>query len=213
MSRGKRIWHDYIKFPLYILTHPIVGFDELKREKKGKVSVAVVFMFLMGVLNIATYQYAAFLVNFNNPSQLNSIKLLSFVVLIVVLITVGNWSITTLFDGKGTLKEIFMVTCYSMFPMILLGFPNIVLSYVYVADETTFYYILNSVALFLTVFLFFMGLLVIHEYSLSRTILTIIATIFAIAVILFIGILFFSIAQQIIGLIVGLYNEITWRYF
>lgn len=213
MNRRQQIYYDYFKFPLYILTHPIAGFDELKREKKGKVKVAIVFILLMGILNIVTYQYSGFLVNHNNPDNINSIKELSFVILSILLFSVGNWSITTLFDGKGKFKEIFMVMGYSLFPQLLLGFPNIILSQVYTNEETAFYYILAGLASFLTGFLVFMGLLVIHEYSLSRTIVTLIATAVAMAVILFIALLFFQLAQQIFGLIVGLYNEISWRYF
>ncbi|HEY8436922.1 MAG TPA: Yip1 family protein [Haloplasmataceae bacterium] len=213
MNRFQRFIDDYVRFPFYLLTHPVAGFDELKREKKGKFHVAMVFMFLLGVLNILSYQYAAFLVNDNNPANLNSLRILATIGFAVILLTVGNWSITTLFDGKGSFKEIFMVFCYAMFPMILIGFPNILLSYIFVLEETAFYHVLNAIGAFLTVFLAFMGLLVIHEYSLTRTILTVLATFVAIAVILFIGLLFFNIVQQIIALIVGLYNEITWRYF
>lgn len=207
------IIEDYFKFPLYILTHPIAGFDQLKRENKGKVSVAIVFMLLLGLLNILTYQYSGFLVNFNNPRELNSIREISFVVVAILLFSIGNWSITTLFDGKGKFKEIFMMTCYSTFPMLLLGFPNLILSLIYTNEEVSFYYILSGIAVFLMILLIFVGLLVIHEYSVARTLLTIIFTGVAMAVILFIALLFFNIAQQVVALVTGLYREITWRYF
>lgn len=213
MTKREQIIHDYIKFPFYLITHPIAGFDQLKREGKGKLSVAFVFIFLFSVLNIATYQYASFLVNFNNPNELNSIRELSLVVITILLFSVGNWSITTLFDGKGKFKDIFLVMSYSLFPQIILGFPNLLLSYIYASEEVAFYYVLSGIATFLMVIMIFIGLLVIHEYSLSQTILTIIATFVAIALILFVSLLFYNIAQQIIGFINSLYNEITWRYF
>ncbi len=207
------IVQDYFKFPLYILTHPIDGFEQLKRYKKGKLSVAVTLLFLTGALNIFTYQYSGFLVNNNNPQNLNSIKEISFVFTTVLLFSLANWSITTLLDGKGKFKEIFMMTCYSLFPLLLLGYPNLILSNIFTGQEVAFYHVISGIASFLMMMLVFMGLLVVHEYTLLRTVVTIILTSVAISVILFISLLFFSLAQQMLGFIIGLYQEISWRYF
>ena len=46
------IKEEYIKFPLYILSHPLKGFDIFKREKRAKASVAIVFVILLILLNI-----------------------------------------------------------------------------------------------------------------------------------------------------------------
>ena len=45
----------------------------------------------------------------------------------------------------------------------------------------------------------FMGLLVIHEYGLLKTVLTVVFTIIAIAIIVFIGILMMTLVQQFIS--------------
>ncbi|QVK19524.1 YIP1 family protein [Mycoplasmatota bacterium] len=207
------IINNYLKFPAYILTHPIDGFEQMKREKKGKLSVAFALLFFTCLLQIMNYQYLGFLVNDSNPQELNSIKLTSFIIIFVLLFTIGNWSITTLLDGKGKFKDIFMMVCYSLFPIVLIGYPNILLSHIYTGDEVSFYYIAQGIGSFLLVFLIFLGLLVVHEYSLLRTVATVILTLLAMSVILFISLLLFSLAQQILGFIMGLYQEITWRYF
>jgi hypothetical protein len=212
MNKLKQVYQDYYKFPAYILSHPIDGFDQLKRYKKGKLSVAITLLFMTCLLNVLTYQYSGFLVNNNNPQYLNSIREISIVVIAVLLVSVGNWSITTLLDGKGKFKEIFMMVCYSLFPLVLLGFPNILLSNIYTGKEVSFYYVLDTIAVVLLVFLIFMGFLVIHDYSVLRTVLTVVLTIVAISVILFICLLFFSLAQQMLGFIIGLYEEFSWKY-
>lgn len=204
---------DLFKFPLYILTHPIDGFEEFKRYKRGKLYVAIVFILLMSVLSILDYYYTGFIVNPNNPDDLNSISEILYILTPVFLFSLGNWSITTLMDGKGSFKEIFMMTSYSLFPMIVIGYFLIIFSNVITIEEMEFYYILKGVAVFLTGYMIFFGLIMIHEYSLLKAMLTVILTVFAMGVIMFISLLFFDLIQQVLGFIISIYKEISLRYF
>ena len=52
-------YDNFIKYPAYILTHPIKGFDYFKRENEGKMNVAVTFliaMILLQILKIPIYR-------------------------------------------------------------------------------------------------------------------------------------------------------------
>ena len=42
----KNIVEDYIKFPLRIMSHPVLAYAEFKEEKKAKMSVAIVMLIL-----------------------------------------------------------------------------------------------------------------------------------------------------------------------
>lgn len=204
---------DLFKFPLYILTHPIDGFEEFKRYKRGKLYVAIIFIFLMAILSILDYYYTGFIVNPNNPNDLNSINEILYILTPVLLFSIGNWSITTLMDGKGTFKEIFMMTSYSLFPMIIIGYFLIIFSNVITIEEMEFYYILKGIGVILTGYMIFFGLIMIHEYTLLKAILTVIMTIVAMGVIIFISLLFFDLIQQVLGFVLSVYREIVLRYF
>jgi cell division protein FtsX len=58
----------------------------------------------------------------------------------------------------------------------------------------------------------FFGLMGIHEYGLLKTIFMIIATIVAIAVILFIMLLFLSLIQQVYSYFSSIYREFVMRF-
>ncbi|MDA3931333.1 MAG: Yip1 family protein [Tenericutes bacterium] len=208
----KEIINDYIRFPAYIMVHPFDGYEEFKRYKKAKLTVAIIFIILFAYFQIFSYTNLGFLVNNNNPLELNSLEEIFGVVLLVFLFTVGNWSITTLMEGKGTYKEILMVTGYALFPLLIIGFPSVVLSNFFTLEEMAFYNLLMYIAYFLSGWMLFMGILNIHEYGLFKTILTFLASFVSIAVMIFVGLLFFDLIQQFIAFVVSIIEEINLRY-
>lgn len=211
-TKLKKIFNDYVRFPAYIMLHPFDGYEEFKRYKKGKFSVAVVFILLFAYFQIFSFTNLGFLVNPNNPIDLNSLEEIFSVLLIVFLFSVGNWSVTTLMEGKGNYKEILMVTGYALFPLIVIGFPSIILSNVLTLDEMAFYNLLMYIAYFLTGWMLFMGILNIHEYGLFKTILAFFATFISIAVMMFVGLLFFDLIQQFIAFVASVIEEFNLRY-
>ncbi len=211
-TKLKRIWFDYVKFPKYLLFHPFDGFDEFKRYKKGKMSVALVFIALFAFFRIFSYQNLGFLINHNNPLLLNSLQEIFSVVLLILLFTVANWSVTTLMTGKGNFKEIVMVTGYALFPLIIIGFPSVILSNFLTLEEMAFYNLLMYVAYISTGWMLFMGILNIHQYGLGKTILAFIVTVVSMSVMMFFGLLFFDLVQQFISFVASIYEELNLRY-
>ncbi len=211
-TRLKKLVYEFIKFPARILFHPFDGYEEFKRYKKGKLSVAIVFILLFAYFQIFAFRNLGFLINPNNPQDLNSIQEIFSVFLILFLFTVGNWSVTTLMEGKGNYKEILMVTGYSLFPMIIIGFPSVILSNFLTLEEMAFYGLFMLIAAIGTGWMLFMGILNIHEYGLFKTILAFIATGISIAVMMFVGLLFFDLIQQAIAFVVSVIEEFNLRY-
>ncbi len=212
-GKVKAFFANTFKFPLYLITHPIQGYTEFKTEKKAKLSVAIFILILFVLEEIVAYKYLGPVINKNNPQKFNSLEILAYSVGPVILLTVSNWSVTTLMDGKGKMKEIFMLCCYSLFPVVILGFLHIGLSNVMIADEEQLILVLKIISWFLTAYMAFMGLVVVHEYSIFKTIASIILTVVAACVIMFVCLLIFDLVEQIYGFIYSLYDEIAARYF
>ena len=66
---------------------------------------------------------------------------------LVILWIIADWMVCTLLGGTGTLKEITVVTCYSLWPLILSNFLKIILTNVLVPNEANFLSILNAIAI------------------------------------------------------------------
>ncbi|VEU82198.1 Yip1 family protein [Acholeplasma hippikon] len=207
----KHVWEDYFKFPIYILTHPFQGFDDFKLEKKGKYHVAITYILLLVISTALQVTRSGFLIRESYVENFSIIKTFFLITVPIALIAIGNWSITSLFEGKGTLGEIFKVLGYAVIPLVWFGIPLTFISGQLIQEELAIYATLSTIGVVLTGYMGFFGLLVIHEYGLAKTIVTLIATILAVAVIIFVGILILTLFQQIWGFIQQVYEEFIMR--
>jgi hypothetical protein len=197
--------------PFYTMLHPFNGFWEMKFENKGRIKIAVGILFLLVLFTIVKRQYSGFVVNFNNPAGLNSIDELKYVVLPFLLWCVANWSLTTLMDGVGKFKDIVMAAGYSLMPFVIIYLPQTLYSNIITANESAFYYLLNTVAIVWFIGLLFIGTMTVHQYSPGKTVVTMLLTLVVIGIILFISVLFFSMLQQMISFVKSFYQEMSFR--
>ena len=202
---------DYISFPLHLIVHPFDGFWDLKYDGRGKVRIALLIVMLVVVSSIIQSQYAGFLVNNNDPRNLNSIVQLLTIVIPFFLWCVSNWAITTLMDGEGKFKEILMATGYALLPLVLIYIPITIISRFMVMEETAFYYLMMSISSLWFLGLLFVGTMTVHQYTPLKTIVTMALTVAVMGIIVFLGTLVASMLQQMIEFIVNIYRELSFR--
>ncbi len=200
-----------LKFAFYCLTHPLDGFWDLTHERRGSIAAANTILVLTLLSRILKLQYTSFMFNEVYWPEVNIVMELSGVLFPLALWCVGNWALTTLFDGKGRLGQVYMATCYSMLPYPLIQFPLIILSNVVTVEEGAFYAVLSAISLVWAAALIIAAMMQIHEYSMSKTILFTVASIFAMLVMVFLLLLFFSMISQGISYFISLGKEILFR--
>ena len=129
----------------------------------------------------------------------------------LVLWVVANWCLTTLFDGEGSAKDIFIATGYSLAPLPFLIIPATLLTHILSSAESGIITLLTSFAFIWVGLLIFFGEMITHDYSIVKNILTSLGTIAGMAIIMFIFILFASLVSDMIGLVTNIVTEITYR--
>ena len=85
------------------------------------------------------------------------------------------------------------------------------LSNIVTADEAALLTLAMGVAFFWVGFLLFFGMMVIHDYTLFKNVLTTLATIVGMAFIMFLGVLFSSLLGKIVGFIYNIVIELSYR--
>ena len=118
---------------------------------------------------------------------------------------------TTLFDGKGRFRDIYMAMCYALVPYILIQLPMILVSNMLTFEEGSFYSVLLSISVIWCVFLVFTGLMEVHDYGPGKTFIFLIVTVVGAAIIIFLLLVFFSLLSDAFGYFVSMYREIVFR--
>lgn len=202
---------DYFSFPFYILRHPFDGFYIMKHSNKGRRSFVLINLVLLWLAMSSRILYTSYIISNTNIEQYNGLTVASGIGLAFVLWCTANWAVTTLMDGEGRMRDIAMAAAYSMTPLIICLVLSTILSNILTFEEMAFSSMILNFGIVWFLFLVFVGCLTIHNYTVIKTVWTIILTLLAICVILFIGALIFSLTQQLFAFFSYIYTELSYR--
>jgi len=200
-----------LKYSLYVITHPLDGFWDLTHEKRGSVAAANVIIALAVIVEVLRQTLTNFQFVTINMEYFNSLIVAMRILLPVGLWTVANWSLTTLMDGKGRMLEIYMSVCYALTPFVIINAIMILLSQFITFDEGAIYTVLGSFAAVWTGILLLSAMMMVHDYSLLKTLLSSLLTIVGMGVMVFIFVIFFSLISDAVAYFLSLYKEIMFR--
>lgn len=207
----KEKYIDSLKFALYCTTHPLDGFWDLTHEKRGTYAAANTILALALLIRILKLRYTSFLFMEVYWEDLNIFMYLASIVFPLTLWVLGNWGLTTLFDGKGRLGQVYMATCYAFTPYVLIQFPLMIFSNFVTVQEAEFYSVVSLLSLVYSALLIIAAMGQIHEYSAGKNLLFVVATLFAMLVMIFILMIFFSMVAQGIAYFISLGKEFMFR--
>lgn len=207
---GRKTYAEELLFVFHLWFHPFDGFWDLKHEKRGSVRGGLT---IMGITIIAFFYQSIGRGYIFNPRDTYSTILVQIasITVPVILWCVGNWCLTTLFEGEGSFKDIFVATTYSLAPLPLLVVVSTILTNVLTATEGAMVNLLVVFGYIWVGILLFFGTLVIHDYSLGKNVLIVICTIVAMLVIMFIAILFSGLLVKMVTFIISIFTEIGNR--
>jgi len=200
-----------IKFAFHVISHPFDGFWDMKHEKKGKMWVAIVCIILFAIANFISAEFSSFLFNDTKFKLADILFEFEKVGILLIVVCLANWSVTTLMEGEGTFKDIFMTFGYACLPVSIITIPATILTNVASYSEGVYINILNYGAMVWFIALLFFGLMTVHQYSLGQMVLTTILTIVAAAVIIFVYLLFFSLITRMFTFFATIFKELSFR--
>ena len=209
-GRAKKTFGQELIYGFYVIFHPFDGFYDLKHEHRGSVRASLVFI----AVAVLTFFYQGvgqgYVLNPTGKVTTIMTQLIS-VAVPLILFVLANWCLTTLFDGEGSFKDIFIATSYSLLPLPLLIIPTTITSNWVSSSEASIITFIGTVAFIWVGILLFFGTMVTHDYSMFKNFIIIFFTIVAMAVIVFIVLLFSMLLSKLVSLVTNLITEIQYR--
>ncbi len=212
---NKQSWNRYwdsLKYSLYVLTHPFDGFWDLTHEKRGSIAAANTLLILTFMTNLWNLRFESFLFNDTRWERINIWSQIAGILAPLLLYVVANWCLTTLFDGKGRMTDVYMGMCYSLTPYILIVNPVTIISNVLTKEEGAFLAYFEIIALVWAGAWMLISVMQIHDYSLMKAILAVAFSAVGMMIIVFLIMLFFSLVSDAIAFFVSVGKELIFRF-
>ena len=195
----------------HAVTHPVEGFEDMRWKKAGSLKIALLIVVLLFFGEIAYGRLYGFQFYISYDKTFNIIPYIVRSFVLFGAWTVGNWSVCTLLEGEGTLRNISIYSAYAIIPYVAQLYINVILSHFLIRDEYVFMQVIKFIGVGWTVILLFSAVKSVHQYSFKKTVLAIGFTLSAMFIMLFLMVLFMSLIQQIYIFISTIYTELSYR--
>ena len=194
------------------VTHPFAGFQKIKYAGMGSLPLAIgatVLLYLTGVVSTvySDFRYTTF-----DAATYNALFELGKTAGMIVLWTVANWAVSTLLQGIGRLREVFIVTAYSTLPLIVYDLLAVVLSHTMASANSSVLTGLHTIAIILCGVMLCVGLMTVHDFTFPRVVLTALLTVIMMILIVFVLFMLGILLSQFFGFVSTIALEAIRRF-
>ena len=197
---------------LYTVSHPADGYYWIRHQNKGSIAIALLLVILYGIAFSMNRICASFIVNDIEPRAVNLVAELAGVILLYFILCIGNWSVTCLMEGEGRFKDIMIAVGYAMLPMLVTTILATIVSQFVAENEEAFYTILMGIGTAYSVILIIMGIMQIHNFTMGKTLVTLLLTVVAMLILIFLALLVMNFITQVFQFLRGIYTELIFRF-
>ena len=210
VTKGKRTYGQELMYVFHVMFHPFDGYWDLKHEKRGSVRAGATFL---GITILAFWYQGIGQGYIINPrgEYMTFFGAVMAVGVPFALWVVANWCLTTLFEGEGSLKDIFITTSYSLLPLVLVIVPTTIASNFVLMEEANLLNVIVVLGFVWAGFLIFFGSMVTHDYTMGKNLIMTLSTILGMLIIMFIALLFSTLLGKLVSFVTNIVTELQYR--
>jgi len=202
---------NYFQWCIYAVKHPFESFSDIIWKKKNSYRFITAIIILLFISEIFSERLYGIQFHFEYSKTFSIIPYIFKSAGLFFIWTAGNWSVCCLLDGKGTFKNICAVSAYSLIPYIIHNFINVILSHILTYDEKFFLTVISATGITWSAIMMISALKSVHQYTLKKTVCSLILTFTAMIVIMLLIIIMLTAADRIYSFIYSLITETIYR--
>jgi len=193
-----------------ILRHPLDTFYYIQRKRYGSVLSATIIYAIFFIVIQLEYFGRSFIFNLNTADRsVGFVFLASFAP--VFLWVFANYLVSSINDGRGTLRDIYIFTAYSFAPYILFQPFVILLTYILSYNEAFLVSFASDIFIAWSAVLLFTGVKEIHDYDIKNTVKSILLTLAWVFVIILVYSIVYMLWDQLVQTGYAIVQEVLYR--
>ena len=199
-----------VLYAFSVSRHPLDCFYEIKKGKSGSIFGAS-FLYIGLFAAFIYYQVGkGFIFQYQSAVEIDFLSMIIGFFSILFLFILTNYLSSSIQDGKGYVKDIFMVPAYSSLPATLAFITATVMSHVLTQNETVFITFILILGVGWTVINILLGLTEIHDFLFRETLKNVFISFLLMIVVALVLTIFFVMWGQVSQFIIEVAKEL-WR--
>lgn len=194
-----------------IAFHPYNFFEGIQESGRIKWLQGITVMLLVYLARMISIIITGYTFQTKEPYQISALHELIWILVPWFTFTLSNWAVSTILDGEGKFKEIFVGSAFALVPYIILIVPISLLSRWLSLDESGIYSFLTMFTLCWAGWLLLVGIKILHDFEIGKLIWIVLITIVGILIIWYVGILMFGLINQLYNFIADIIKELSMR--
>ncbi len=205
------IKNQKIKTMFGCMFHPFESCKKIKYDNQGSIILATIVMLLFYVATVVSDINGGFMFVIFNKSNYNAAYVILTTIGFIILMSIVNWGMATLFEGKGKVKEVYTIVCYSYVPQIIYLILFTLLSNVLTPEEQLVITAIHTIFMALYYIILCVGMMTVHEFGFVKFIGIMIITLIGMLIVVFVAFMVGILVSQLISFIETLVQEVKYR--
>ncbi|MBP1988484.1 YIP1 family protein [Paenibacillus eucommiae] len=159
----------WFRLPIWVMFHPVQGFEALRYENKGRVRDAFILVILYLAVKVMSIAFVGFLYEDQQIAFVDWTNVVLVSIVPWLLWSICNYGLTTISGGEGRFRDVLVGTAYCLTPWIICSLPLALLSRILTLQEQNFYELFERAMNVWVLILLFFKVKETHDYSVGKT--------------------------------------------
>ncbi|WP_413379446.1 YIP1 family protein [Alkalihalobacillus sp. 1P02AB] len=198
-------------FLFRFLKKPLDSLYYLRVDERASILSATILYVVFVTEYLLTIYWTGFLFNTRSTEQITLFFEIGTVLVPLALFIVTNYLVSTITDGEGRFRHVYIGTIYSLAPLIIFIIPITLISNVLTYNEAFLYQFPLQIIIIWSLILLFLMIKELHDFTGMGTVRNIVVTIFGMFIMVLIFFVLYVLVDQLVDFIWSFIQEVVLR--